>query len=60
MLLTILPMGLMAGELVMQKTWSGIIRLQQGPFGRKPRTKPSPLTVVRDTKSYTRFLSRIP
>jgi|TARA_B100001964_G_C14222652_1_gene596069 hypothetical protein len=60
LLLVILPMGLIAGELVIQKTWSGVIRLQQNPFGRKPKTKPSQLTVVHDTKSYTRFLSRIP
>ena len=60
LLLAIPPMGLIAGELAIQKTWSGIIRLQQGTFGGKPRTKPSPLTVVQDAKSYTRFLSRIP
>ena len=60
LLLTVLSMGLIAGELVIQKTWSGIIRLQQTPFGRKPQTKPSTLTVVGDAKSYTRFLSRIP
>ncbi len=60
LLLFALPLVAAAEEVVIQKTWRGIIFLPRSFPGKAPKAKPSPLKVVRDAKGYDEFLKLIP
>lgn len=60
LLLSALPLVATAEEVVIQKTWHGIIFLPRSFPGKAPKIKPSPLKVVRDAKGYDQFLKLIP
>ena len=60
LLLSALPLVAVAEEVVIQKTWRGIIFLPRSFPGKALKAKPSPLKVVRDAKGYDEFLKLIP
>jgi len=60
LLLSVLPLVAAAEEVVIQKTWRGIIFMPRPFPGKAPKAKQSPLTVVRDEKGYGQFLKLIP
>ena len=60
LLLSVLPLVATAEEVVIQKTWRGIIFMPRSFPGKAPKAKTSPLKVVRDEKEYGQFLKLIP
>ena len=60
LLLSVLPLVATAEEVVIQKTWRGIIFMPRSFPGKAPKANPSPLKVVRDEKGYGQFLKLIP
>ena len=60
LLLFAIPLVAAAEDVVIQKTWRGIIFMPRPFPGKAPKAKQSPLTVVRDEKGYGQFLKLIP
>ena len=60
LLLSVLPLVAAAEDVAIQKKWRGIIFMPHPFPGKAPKTKSSPLTVVRNEKGYGQFLKLIP